>query len=188
MIPDIARYHDDGRPGYRHRKAIETIKTAVLIEQVAAEYGEFKLLGSGRLLGRCVAQDHEDRTPSMTVFTDSQKFRCYGCGVAGDVLDLEEIGGRHVETWTAVVALADRYGVELPQRPERWHSWQDEKQRHHKMIREALTRSYQRRYFRVFGGYLQDIGDPREREDEARRFFEDLRTVAVVAAENRMSR
>jgi DNA primase len=173
---------------YSIRNAIETIKTAVLIEQVAAEYGKFKLLGNGRLLGRCVALDHEDRTPSMTVFTDSQKFRCYGCGVAGDVLDLEEIGGRHVETWTAVVALADRYGVELPQRPERWHSWHDEKQRRHKMIREALTRSYQRRYFRVFGGYLQDIGDPREREDEARRFFEDLRTVAVVAAENRMSR
>jgi DNA primase len=124
----------------------------------------------------------------MTVFTDSQKFRCYGCGVSGDVLDLEEIGGRHVETWTAVVALAGRYGVELPQRPECWHSWQDEKKRRRNMIRETLTRSYQRRYFRVFGGYLQDIGDPQEREDEARRFFEDLRPVAVAAAKNRMIR
>ena len=176
------------RQRYSIRKAIQTIKTAVLIEQVAAEYTQLKFLGDGRLLGRCAARDHTDRTPSMMVFTDTQRFKCFGCGIAGDVLDLEEIGGLHVETWTAVVALAERHGVELPQHPERWHSWQDEKASRRKRIREALVTAYQRRYFRVFGSYLKDIADPAEREDEARRFFEDLRTVAVAAAENRMSR
>jgi DNA primase len=188
MIPDVAQRHDSERPAYVLRKAIEAIKNAVPIVQVATEYGDFKLLGNGRLMGHCVAPDHEDRTPSMTIFTDTQRFKCFGCGIAGDVLDLEEIGGLHVETWTAVVALAERYGVELPQRPERWHSWQDEKARRRKTMREALTRSYQRRYFRVFGSYLEDIGDPQEREEEALRFFEDLRTIAAIAAENRMSR
>ncbi len=188
MIPDVERRHDSERPTYGLRNAIEIIKDVVPIEQVAAEYGEFKLLGNGRLLGQCVAPDHQDRTPSMTVFTDTRRFKCFGCQISGDVIDLEEIGGRHLEAWTAVVALAERYGVELPQRPERWHGWQDEKARRRKMIREALTAGYQRRYFRVFGSYLEDIGDPAEREDEARRFFEDLRIVAVVAAENRMSR
>jgi DNA primase len=176
------------RPPYGIRRGLEAIKDAVPIEQVAAEYGEFKLIGNDRLLGRCLAPDHEDKTPSMMIFTDTQRFKCFGCGIAGDVGDLEELGGRHLEAWTAVVALSTRHGVELPQRPERWHAWQDDKARRRKMIREALANGYQRRFFRVYGTYLEDIGDPQEREAEARRFFEDLRTVAVAAAENRMSR
>jgi DNA primase len=187
MIDNASQFTEE-RPPYGLRKAIAAIKDAVPIEQVAAEYGEFKLIGNDRLLGRCLAPDHKDKTPSMTVFTDTQRFKCFGCGIAGDVVDLEELGGRHVEVWTAIVALAERYGVELPQRPERWHAWQDEKARRRKMVREALANGYQRRFFRVFGTYLEDIGDPRAREDEARRFFEDLRPVAVAAAENRMSR
>jgi hypothetical protein len=34
------------RPRYGIRKGIETIKDAIPIEQVAIEYGEFKLLGN----------------------------------------------------------------------------------------------------------------------------------------------
>jgi DNA primase len=118
MIPKVDRRHDsERRPPYGLRKAIEVIKDVIPIEQVAAEYGEFKLLGNGRLLGRCVAQDHDDRTPSLTIYTNSQRFKCYGCGLSGDVIDLEEIAGQHLETWTAVVALSKRYGVELPDVP-----------------------------------------------------------------------
>ncbi len=180
--------HTTERHRYGLLKAIEAEKAAVRIEDVAAEYGVFKLAGAGRLLGRCISHIHTDKTPSMTIYTDSQRFKCYGCGLAGDVIDLEQIGGRHVETWTAVVALAERYGVELPRRSERWHGWQIEKNRRHKAILDALTRSYQRRFLRVFGGFLKDIKDLAERENEARKFFEDLRPVARAAATNRMSR
>lgn len=176
------------RQPYTLKKAIETIKTAVPIEQVAAEYGTFKLMGAGRLLGRCIAPDHEDKTPSMTVYTDRQRFKCFGCGLAGDIIDLEEIGGRHIETWTAVVALAERYGVELPRRPERWHTWTNEKERRHKAIQEVLTRSYQRRFFRLYSVHLSDITDPAERESEAREFWADLYPVARAAARNRLDR
>ena len=176
------------RQPYSLRKAIQTVKQAVHIEQVAAEYTALKLSGPGRLLGRCVALDHTDKTPSMTVYTDRQRFKCFGCGLAGDVVDLEEIGGRHVETWTAVVALAERFGVELPRRPERWHKWQGEKHRRRRIVHDALTAAYQRRFFRVYGGYLEDIGDPAEREAEARMLFDDLRTLALAAAEHRISR
>src|ERR687893_2565011 len=116
MIPDVAQRHDSECPAYGLRKAIEAIKNAVPIEQVAAEYGEFKLLGNGRLMGRCVAPDHEDRTPSLTVYINDKRFKCFGCGLGGDVIDLEEVAGRHLEPWTAIVALSTRYDVELPQR------------------------------------------------------------------------
>jgi DNA primase len=184
-LPEEARRHDeelrhvgeifdDPRPGYMFKKAIETVKDAVPIEQVAAEYGKFKLLGAGRLLGRCIAPDHEDRTPSLTIYTERRKFRCYGCGLHGDVLDLERIAGRHVEMWTAVIALAERYGVELPRRPQRWHDWSGEKGRRIDALRAARTKIYQRRFFRMFRDDLAEIEDPEEREEEARAVFANL--------------
>ncbi len=170
------------------RSAIEAVKEAVRIEQVATEYGQFKFQGSGRLLGRCVSESHEDKTPSMTVFTETQTFKCFGCQLRGDVIDLEELAGRHADTWTALVELSMRYGVELPPRPGRWHEWQDEKAKRRQMIRDALADSYQRRWFRIFGTFLADIEDPDEYEREAALFFERLRTVAVGAAIHRMQR
>ncbi len=173
----------DAEPRYMVKKAIEAVKDAVPIEQVAAEYGEFKLLGAGRLLGRCVAPDHEDRTPSTTVYTEHRKFHCYGCGLHGDVIDLERVAGHHVEAWTAVIALAERYGVELPTRSERWHKWSSEKTRRHDAIREVRARLYQRRLFRMFASDLERIADPAEREAEARQIFADLRNLAYSCAE-----
>jgi DNA primase len=168
MIPKVDRRHDsERRPPYGLRKAIEVIKDVIPIEQVAAEYGEFKLLGNGRLLGRCVAQDHDDRTPSLTIYTNSQRFKCYGCGLSGDVIDLEEIAGQHLETWTAVVALSERYGVELPRRPELWHKRQDEKSKLRDMATEARKAVRRERLFKllVLSGLEFDIEDPNERRE-----------------------
>lgn len=184
-----AKFTTPERKPYMLTKSIEAIKTAVRIEQVAAEYGTFKLAGPNRLLGRCIAPAHTDKTPSMTVFTDSGRFKCFGCQLGGDLVDLEEAAGQHIETWTAVVALAERYGVELPRRSERWHGWQSEKDRRREAILDVLTRGYQRRYLRVFGGYvLEGIEDPAEREAEARQLYADLYPVARAAATNRLAR
>lgn len=151
------------------RKAIEAIKDEVAIEQVAAEYGEFKLLGNGRLLGRCVSPFHEDRTPSMTVFTDTQRFKCFGigCGIGGDVLDLEEYAGKHADTWTAVVALSTRYGVELPGRPRRWHKWQREKTQIRDAAENARKIVRRKRLFKVLvlTGPEFEIEDENERRE-----------------------
>ncbi|PLS83348.1 MAG: hypothetical protein CYG60_22095 [Actinobacteria bacterium] len=173
---------DDTRGRYMFRKALEAVKT-IPIEQVAAEYGEFKPQGPGQLRGRCIAPDHTDRTPSMTVYTDTGRWRCYGCGMRGDVVDLEEMAGRHLEAWTAVRALAERYGVELPTRPKRWHEWQSEKSRRHDAIRDVRARLYQRRLFRMFAADLERIEDPAEREEEARTTYADLHVLAYACAE-----
>ncbi len=174
----IGEILDDPDPRYMLKKAIETVKAAVPIERVAVEYGEFRLMGNGRLLGKCVASDHEDKTPSLTVYTERRKFRCYGCGLHGDVVDLERVAGRHLEAWTAVIALAERHGVELPRRSERWHEWSGEKGRRHDAIRKVRTRLYQRRLLRMFAEDLELIEDPRDREEEARRIYEDLHGLA----------
>ncbi len=167
MIPKVDRRHGGEYQPYGIRKAIEAIKDVIPIEQVAAEYGEFKLLGNGRLLGRCLAPDHEDRTPSMTVFTDTQRFKCFGCGLGGDVIDLEEVAGRHLENWTAVVALSTRYGVELPQRPATWHKRQDEKSRIREAVKQRVAATYQRRLTRVYAPLVLVGGETPGEELEA---------------------
>ncbi len=165
----------DAEPRYMFRKALEAVKAAVRIEDVAAHHTATRLLGNGRLLARCVAPDHEDRTPSMTVYTDSQRFRCYACGLHGDLVDLERVAGRHLEVWTAVRALADRYGVELPVRSKQRHGWQTEKGRRHDELRRWRERRYQRRLYRLFAAEcIAAIEDPAEREAEARKAWEEL--------------
>lgn len=168
------KYTTPERKPYALGKAIQAVKNAVRIEQVAGEYGTFKLAGTGRLLGRCIASDHTDRTPSFTVFTDTQRFRCFGCGLHGDVLDLEEIGGRHVERWTAVIALAERHGIDLPRRPERWHKRQDEKSKAQDVATKARKAVRRERLFKllVLSGPEFDIEDEGERREAVAQAWE----------------
>jgi DNA primase len=171
--------NESSTSAFKPISAIEAIKDEIPIEQVAAEYGAFKLAGPNRLLGRCIAPDHEDRTPSMTIFTDTQRFKCFGCGLAGDLVDLEEICGRHLETRAALVALSERYGVDLPQRPERWRKRQDTKTEMRRKMRDGLAKVYQRRLYRL----LHDVGA--HAEDDAA-LWEAMYPAAYLAATERL--
>ncbi|MDP9487470.1 MAG: CHC2 zinc finger domain-containing protein [Actinomycetota bacterium] len=173
----------DPDPGYMFKKAIEAVKAAVPVEQVAAEYGEFELKGAGRLEGRCIAPDHEDRGPSMAVYTESGRFHCFGCGLDGDVVDLERVAGRHIEAWTAMRALADRYGVELPVRSKRWCGRQTEKARRLDELRRWRERRYHRRLYRLFAADgIAEIRDADEREVEAQKAWDELGGLARLWA------
>ncbi len=173
----------DHDPGYMFRKALEAVKASVRIEDVAAEYGEFKPRSAGRLEGRCIAPDHEDRGPSMSVYTESGRFHCFGCGLDGDVVDLERVAGRHLEAWTAMRALAERYGVELPKRSQRWHEWSKEKGRRYDELRRWRERRYHRRLYRLLAADgIAAIEDAAEREREAATTWEELGTLARLWA------
>ena len=175
------------------RRAIETVKDRVSCLDVAdyhaaGQGGAWKRLGADKWTRRCILPGHEDRTPSFVVYVGSDSFYCFGCGRGGDAITLEKLCGEHAETWTVVVELARRYDVELPRRPERWHAWRDEKVRRIDRLRDVFAASYQRKMFRLLGSYLAGIEDPREREEEARAIWGDLRTVALMCAEYRVAR
>ena len=79
-------YYPDG---YRRRSVtsdrIADIKARVPVEIAAARLTELR--GSGKsLVGKCPF--HDDRHPSFVVWPEIGKFRCYGCGEHGDVIDL----------------------------------------------------------------------------------------------------
>jgi hypothetical protein len=158
---------------------IEAIKQGVRIETVASEYGEFREVGAGKLLGRCVSPDHEDKTPSLTVWTETGTFKCFGCQAHGDVIDLEGLAGRHADTWTAMVALSERYAVKLPGRSETWHQWQSEKLSIEAVAERTKFEVRCRRLFKLMilnAPEIQSIEDPTERRAEIALCWESFRT------------
>jgi hypothetical protein len=163
----------------RFGRSIDTVKAGVRIEDVAGEYIKMKLAGPNRLLGRCPHPDHEDRTPSFTVFTDTQRFKCFGigCGISGDAVDLEKLCGRHDELWMAMVALSVRYGVALPQRSEKWHRWHREKLAVENLTEDIRSQVRSRRIFKYMilnAPEIQNIEDPDERREEIRLCWKDF--------------
>ena len=157
---------------------IKAIKQGVSIEDVAREYGEFKQAGAGRLLGRCVSPDHEDRTPSLTVWTETGTFKCFGCQARGDVIDLEGLAGQHADPWTAMVALSLRYAVKLPGRSETWHQWQSEKLSIEAVAERTRFEVRCRRLFKLMilnAPEIQKIVDPNERRAEIALCWESFR-------------
>jgi len=61
---------------------------------------------------------HSEKTPSFTVHEDRQFFYCFGCQTGGDVITfLRELNGYSFPE--AVRVLADRAGIQLPERTRR---------------------------------------------------------------------
>jgi len=161
------------------RRQLEAVKEGARIEVVAQEYGEFKLAGSARLLGRCVSPGHEDRTPSLTIFTEDQRFKCFGlgCGAHGDVLDLVMLA-EACELWEAMLLLSTKYSIELPSRPPAWFAKQERQRDTRAAIEQTRKGIYRRRLFKYLVlPTLQRIEDDEEynRElDRAWRNFQEM--------------
>ncbi len=69
---------------------------------------------SGRnLTGLCPF--HQERTPSFNVNPERQIYRCFGCGEGGDVFSFV-MKTQHQTFPEALKTLADRYGIQLPDR------------------------------------------------------------------------
>ncbi len=149
------------------RQDLEKVEAELTTEQYLRSCGvELKRDGL-RLVACCPIPGHEDKTPSFHVWTETGRWHCFGaCSRGGDLLDLFML----IERWPedaygeALAALADRFGVELPRRPDRWHRQQDEKAR----VREAATKhvaeKYQERLTRIYGPLVLLGGETPEEE------------------------
>lgn len=62
----------------------------------------------------CLCPFHSERTPSCTVFPDTQSFYCFGCGAGGDAITfIMKI--ENLEYMEAVRFLAQRAGISMPE-------------------------------------------------------------------------
>lgn len=91
---------------------IEQLKSRATIEDVVSQYVTLRRAGN-RFVGLCPF--HSEKTGSFTVYVDSQSYYCFGCGNGGDVITFI----RNIEKldyMDAVHFLADRYGMQVPER------------------------------------------------------------------------
>jgi DNA primase len=92
----------------------EELRSQVDIVKVIGDHVRLKRQGStGRYLGLCPF--HQEKTPSFNVNQTRQFYKCFGCGVSGDVFKfLMEHDG--LTFYESLQFLAERQGMQMPQR------------------------------------------------------------------------
>lgn len=95
---------------------VEQLKSSIDIVKVIGEYVRLKRIGAkGRWVGLCPF--HQEKTGSFSVNQSRQFYKCFGCGVGGDVLKfVQEIEGFTFPE--ALKMLAERNGIPMPKRNE----------------------------------------------------------------------
>lgn len=93
---------------------VEEVRSRNDIVDVISSYVNLKRTGS-RYFGLCPF--HNEKSPSFSVSPDKQLYKCFGCGVGGNVYTFV----MEYENYTfpeAIKMLADRAGVQLPEREQ----------------------------------------------------------------------
>ncbi|MBI4469804.1 MAG: toprim domain-containing protein [Acidobacteria bacterium] len=65
-----------------NRKDLDWLKSSIALEDVVTKYAPLRKRGKN-YAAQCIF--HEDRTPSLVVFPQTQTFYCFGCQASGDV-------------------------------------------------------------------------------------------------------
>lgn len=89
---------------------VEELKYKNRIDDVISSYVNLKRAGANKV-GLCPF--HSEKTPSFTVFTNTDTFHCFGCGVGGDVITFI-MRAENLEYMAALEFLAKRVGMEIP--------------------------------------------------------------------------
>ena len=90
---------------------LQELRDRIDIETVISPY--VNLRRRGRLLtGLCPF--HGEKTPSFTVYPDSQSFYCFGCGAGGEIVTfIRRI--ENLDFVEAVKSLAQKAGLQMPE-------------------------------------------------------------------------
>jgi len=93
---------------------IQAIKEALSIEQAVNRYlPGLTLRRRGRKLWGC-CPFHSEKTPSFVIMPDSGQFKCFGCGMYGDSIDLVA-SALGLSLADAVKLLAEELGIASPE-------------------------------------------------------------------------
>ena len=121
---------------------LEQLRNACPMEEIARTYVDLKRRGRTYV---CNCPFHSEKTPSFTVFPDTQSFYCFGCGAGGDVITfIQQI--ENLDFMDAVKLLAQNSGMTVPEQGA------DEKQSRMRKRILAVNRAAANFYYRMLTG------------------------------------
>jgi DNA primase len=169
-IQDRLTEHPPERRGVSRSRVIEAAKEAVPVIDLAdliVGAGGLKRLGA-EWVGRCPLPDHEDRTPSFTVSPEKNLWFCHGCVRGGDVVELARFafGFEKIEAPMAAAFVLEKFGHELPARPDSWFGKNARQAPVRDVAEECRKRAFRRRSFRAL--VAEYVARGIEDEDELR--------------------
>ncbi len=178
------------RRGVSRKTVIEAAKETVpvidLADRLCGSDGWRKV--GNRWVCRCPLPGHDERTPSFTVFLETNSWYCFGaCQGGGDVVALAAAAWGYGDSEMAMAAalLLHEFGHPIPERKASWFR----KQERQKPIRSALEKIrfnlQRRRLFRLLEPMLSGIEDQTEREREAEFIWREITPLAVRLIEGR---
>lgn len=90
---------------------LDELKSANDIVSVVSGYANLKKQGKNQ---QCLCPFHSEKSPSCTVFPDTQSFYCFGCGAGGDVITfIMKI--ENLSYLEAVKFLCEKSGISMPE-------------------------------------------------------------------------
>ena len=149
------------------KEAVPTLDVADLL----CGPGGLRKVGD-KWVGRCPLPEHEDRSPSFTVYPETSSWFCFGCLHGGDVVELYMLGTGCHDPRAAAAELLMQYGHEVPQRPPAWFAKQKRQQPVRDLVYKAKVETLTRRLWRyVIEPIVAEIEDPDERAESAARLW-----------------
>ena len=99
------------KPKYKiDRETIERILDSAKIEEVVGDFVQLKKRGVN-LIGLCPF--HNEKTPSFTVYPESQSYYCFGCGAGGEAINFIR-RAENLDFTEAVRFLCEKAGMSMP--------------------------------------------------------------------------
>lgn len=160
-----------------HRKRFELVKEAIscptLASDLLAEKGQQLRKVGERWRGPCPVCGHGESSQAFSCREDL--WHCFSCGEGGDVVKLADLAAPFESPSMACTWLADRYGVELPSRPEGWFRKQERQERLRNALEEKKRNVKRRRLFKVIMvPILRGVGADEDEVKAAWSDFQDL--------------
>jgi hypothetical protein len=175
------------RRGISRRSVIEEAKDKVKTIDLAdllCGPGRMRKVGE-RWVARCPLPGHEDRSPSFTVYPETNSWFCFGaCLAGGDVIELARHAWGYSKPQVAMAAayLLHEFGHKIPPRPAAWFKKEDRQRPIRNAIEEAKVHHLQRRVFRIFVPLVEEVEGDEEQREEARYLWDAAGEIAVLVA------
>jgi len=173
------------RRGVSRRSVIEEAKDKVKIIDLAdllCGAGKMRKVGD-RWVAHCPLPGHEDRSPSFTVYPETNSWFCFGaCLAGGDVIELARHAWGYDKASVAMAAaqLLHEFGHEMPKRPPAWFRKQERQTPIRAAIEHVRREILLRRLFKwCILPLLDVIEDEGERRQELKLVWADFREMLL---------